>query len=359
MTPLTDDNRAIRPTEIANETTGLTSDTVLLSYPSPTDSQSTSSAVARWDPEAQNREWEDQARDYICNSLAENTRKAYASDWRHFAAWCSDDGHSALPASPDSVALYLVAQAQSLKVSTLQRRLTTIAQVHQVAGFDAPTQSPKVRTVWRGIRRQLGVAPEQKVAAVTQHIEAMLTALPDSVAGLRTRALLLVGFSGALRRSEIVGLDRRDAVFGAQGIVLIIRRSKTDQESAGLKLGIPYGSDPKTCPVRALRAWLDASGITRGPLFRAVDRHGHISDTRLTGRAVASIVKRAAAAAGFDPTAFGAHSLRAGLITSAALAGVEERDIARQSRHRSTAVLRSYIRDADVWRDNVAGRVGL
>jgi len=357
----TSDNtaRAAFPPAVSSRPEGLTTDTLLLSEAREAADRAVCTALVAWNPDAQNQAWEDQAREYIDSSRAENTRKAYASDWRDFATWCADYDHNSLPATPETVVLYLTCRAETHKVSTLQRRLTTISQVHQSAGHESPTQSALVRTAWRGIRRQLGVAPVRKSAAVTTHIRAMLASLPDTIAGTRTRALILIGYAGALRRSELVGLDRRDVEFGPQGVTLTLRRSKTDHEALGIKLGIPYGSDPDTCPVRALSDWLEVSGITKGAIYRGVDRHGNISANRLTPRSVALIVKSAAAAVGLDPAAFGGHSLRAGLITAAATAGVEERDIARQSRHKSTAVLRGYIRDADIWRDNAAGRVGL
>ena len=187
----------------------------------------------------------------------------------------------------------------------------------------------------------------------------MVGTLDDRLIGVRDRALLLVGFAGAFRRSELVALDVDDMADTTDGLVVTIRRSKTDQEGAGEQIGIPYGSDPATCPVRSYRAWLDASGVTSGPVFRAVTRHGRMSDRRLGDAAVADVVKRCARVAGLDPCQFAGHSLRAGLITSAAEAGVAERDIMRQSRHKSVPVMRRYIRGATVWQANAAAAVGL
>jgi integrase len=190
-------------------------------------------------------------------------------------------------------------------------------------------------------------------------LRTMLQGLGSEPAGCRDRALLLLGFAGALRRNELVGLDVADITEGIDGLTVRLRRSKTDQEGAGRTLGIPFGSNPVTCPVRAWRTWLEVSGITEGPAFRPVDRHGHIGSTRLSAQAVALVLKRHAARAGLDPDEMAGHSLRAGLATSAAAAGVPERVIAEQTGHKGTAMLRRYIREGSLFRENAAGAVGL
>jgi integrase len=183
--------------------------------------------------------------------------------------------------------------------------------------------------------------------------------LGTDAAGCRDGALLPLGFAGALGRSELVGLDVSDITEGADGLTVRLRRSKTDQEGAGRTIGIPFGSNPVTCPVRAWRGWLEVSGITEGPAFRPVDRHGHIGATRLSGQAVALVLKRHAARAGLDPGEVAGHSLRAGLATSAAPAGVPERVIAEQTGHKGTSMLRRYIREGSLFRENAASAVGL
>jgi integrase len=179
---------------------------------------------------------------------------------------------------------------------------------------------------------------------------------------VRDRALLLVGFAGAFRRSELVSLDVADVadvVFNRDGLVVTLRRGKTDQEGVGRKVGLPFGSNPLTCPVRALRAWLDVAAIARGPIFRPVDRHAHISDTKLTDQSVALIVKRCAKAPGLDWERYAGHSLRSGLATAAAMADVSERAIMAQTGHKSLPMVRRYIRDGSLFRRNAAGAVGL
>lgn len=300
------------------------------------------------------------ARAFVESARSPATLRAYRSDWRHFTGWCERRDLAPMPAAPETVALYLTDLAGVLATATLQRRLTSISQAHQQAGHDTPTGAALVRQTWRGIRRTFGTAQQGKAPARTAEVRAMVATLDlGRLKGVRDRALLLIGFAGALRRSELVGLDVDDVTETGDGLVVLLRRSKTDQEGAGERLGLPYGSDPATCPVRAWRAWLDASGVLEGPAFRAVDRHGRLGERRLSDRAVAEVVKASAAAAGLDPVQFAGHSLRAGLITSAAEAGVAERDIMRHSRHKSVPVMRRYIRGATLFQANAAAAVGL
>lgn len=295
-----------------------------------------------------------QAREYVEASKAVNTRRAYRSDWRAFSAWCERHGRESLPASAETVALYLASAAESLKPATLQRRLASISQAHQVAGHETPTRSAPVRTVWQGIVRTHGVAPAQKSPLLVPALLALVGTCARDPQGVRDRALLLVGFGGAFRRSELVGLDVSDLAFGADGVTVTVRRSKTDQEGAGRLVGIPRGAQPESCPVRALRAWVQCAGLKEGALFRGVNRHGTVLPGRLTAQAVALVVKRRAAAAGLAPEQFAGHSLRAGLATSAAAAGASERSIMAQTGHRSERVARRYIRAGSLFRENAA-----
>jgi len=229
--------------------------------------------------------------------------------------------------------------------------LNGISQAHQAAGYVTPTTDAQVRLVFQGIRRTLGSAPDQKNAAITAEVRAMVETLsPTSLIGVRDRALLLVGFAGAFRRSELVSLDVTDVTFGGDGLVVQLRRSKTDQEGEGRKVGLPFGSNPLTCPVRALRDRLDVALMARGPIFRAVDRHGNVADTRLTDQPVALVVKRCAKAAGLDSEKYAGHSLRSGLATAAAMADVSERAIMAQTGHKSLPMVRRYIRDGSLFR---------
>ena len=301
------------------------------------------------------------ARGYAARSSAPNTARAYTAALADFTAWCAAEGHVSLPAAPETVGSFLAARAVTHKVSSLGLRLVAIGQAHRLAGHRLDTGHPAIRETMKGIRRTHGTAPTKKEAVVS----AILRDALDRLAALRgprplrDRALLLVGFAAALRRSELVALDVRDLRFAPEGVVLILRQSKTDQEGGGVEIAIPHGTSDRTCPVLALRAWLETAGIVAGAVFVAVHRSGRVLGTRLSDRDVARIVKAAVGRAGYDVAEFAGHSLRSGFITSAARAGVAERHIQNHSRHRSLPVLRGYIRRGSLFIDNAAAKVGL
>ncbi len=205
----------------------------------------------------------------------------------------------------------------------------------------------------------MGTAPAQKAAALTDDIRAMVDATDAGLIGVRDRALILLGFAGAFRRSELVGLDVEDCAFGKDGLTVTLRRSKTDQEGAGRKIGIPYGSNPETCPVRTVQTWIETAAVRSGPLFRSINRHGQVQPGRLSGIDVARVVKKLAERAGLDAAKYAGHTLRAGHATSAAIAGASERSIMNQTGHRSVQMVRRYIRDGSLFRENSAGKLGL
>jgi site-specific recombinase XerD len=299
------------------------------------------------------------ARDYIRASRADSTLRGYRADFRDFSDWSEARGFRPLPATPEIICAYLSALADSgkLKMGSIQRRVSAIAAAHMAANLDSPTTSTAVRLCLAGIRRALGVRQEGKTACLTSDLAAMLSHLPAGLVGIRDRALLLVGFAGAFRRSELVALEVEDLTHGEDGVKVLIRKSKTDQEGAGQVVGIAHGT--KLCPVDALRAWLSAAGITSGPIFRSVNRHGQVGADALTPQTVALVVKRYAAAAGLDAAKYAGHSLRAGLVTSAAMNNVPTHVIMRQTRHRSAEMVARYIRDVSLFRDNASARVGL
>jgi len=301
-----------------------------------------------------------QAQVYFANGRSVNTKKAYASDWAQFEAWCAGEGWVSLPAAPETIALYLTAMTmQGRKVNTLTRRLAAIHQAHQAAGFPSPTSTPVVQTVLTGIRRTHGVAVQGVDALLTEEIVVMVRTLPETLLGTRDRALLLLGFAGAFRRSELVNMNVEDLASRREGLAITLPFGKTDQEGHGRLVGIPYGTHDETCPVLAVRHWLAAAQITDGAVFRGLNRHGQVISSRLAGRAVATIIKRAAEAAGFDSTHISGHSLRAGHCTAAALAGVEERVLQQQTGHKSSTMLRRYIRAGSLFLENSAAALGL
>jgi len=299
------------------------------------------------------------ARAYVTHSHAKNTLDAYAADWKHFNAWCDAHKRRGLPASPETILCYVVDLVDRYTVATIDRRLSSIGYSHKQARHGLPTKDPEVERTMRGIRRAKGVAPNGKAPILTPLLCRMVAALPDDLPGLRDKAILLVGFAGAFRRSEIVGLQVRDVQSSDAGLIVTLRRSKTDQEGASFSKGIPIGTSNATCPKCALEAWLQLAGITNGPIFRPIDRWGHIGTGALSSLGVARAVKRALTALDVDTSEYSGHSLRAGLVTAAAMVGVNERVIMQQTGHKNTATLRRYIREGSLFRENAAAAVGL
>jgi integrase len=302
-----------------------------------------------------------QAAAFARAAKAPSTLRAYAADWRHFVAWCDDRGVSALPTTPETVALYLAALAATHRPATITRRLTAITKAHQARGLVSPATVSElaVGETLKGIRRTLGTAQKAKAPILTADLLRVLAHLPQDLAGIRDRALLLVGYAGAFRRSELAALDLAHLAWVDEGAVLTLGRSKTDQEGQGRKVAIPRGAHAATCPVRALRSWIDLAPISAGPLFRPVDRHGKLRNGRLHPDAVGAIVQRALARAGFDAGKYGGHSLRAGFATQAAKNGATAFDIMRQTGHRSVQTVSRYVREAQLFRDAPASKLGL
>lgn len=300
-----------------------------------------------------------EAREYLDASLAPNTRRAYAIDLREFRHWCDTHGARWMPAEPTTLVAYLTALAKTHKVSSILRRLAAISVAHQFSHQKTnPVKDFKVKQLLEGIKRKKRCAPNQKQPTVTLHIKEMVHEIPPTLQGLRDKALLLLGFSGALRRSEVVGIDVEDLALCKEGLVVTIKKSKTDQYSFGRKVGVCFGDHEATCPVKAVTNWMKASGISTGPLFRPV-KWSKVQETRLSDKAVARMVKRYGADIGLEASKFSGHSLRAGLVTSAIQAGVDPLDVQRHSGHASLDMLKRYIRDATVFRGNPTSKIGL
>jgi integrase len=287
--------------------------------------------------------------DLVRESLAPNTRAAYLADLAHFEGW-----GGRIPAEPETVAAYLATHADALSVATLNRRLAALAKVHRSHGMANPTSSELVKSVLRGLKRLKGTAQRQAKPLLKEDLILALDATGEGLRDVRDRALLLIGFAGGFRRSELVGLTCGDVDRVRQGMILTLRRSKTDQVGEGRKIGIPLARG-RWCPAGALEQWLARSGIVQGALFRPIDRHGRIGLKPLSGGAVCLIVKERFHAIGIDPTGYSGHSLRAGLATSAAQAGVPSWKIRQQTGHASEAMLARYIRDGELFVDNAAG----
>jgi site-specific recombinase XerD len=308
-------------------------------------------------------------RAYQKASKADATVRAYTSDARVFQDWCARFGFRSLPATPEAVAAFIVSEAEDGRAaSTLGRRLAAIRYAHKLAKLPDPTDDEGVHAAMKGARRKLKVAPKQKAAATADILAALLMRTPDTLTGKRDRALLALGFAGAFRRSELVALDVEDLIEDPEGLRVMVRRSKVDQEGRGLEKAIPHGRFIR--PVALVREWLDVAGITDGPVFRPVSRSGRVrkvSQTasvsggrvlaqvepkppRLTTQAVADIIKKYTAAAGLDASTFGAHSLRAGYITTAAERGADLARIMDQSGHRDPRTVVGYIRRANAFK---------
>lgn len=320
---------------------------------------------------------------YLRAARSEATRRAYASDWIHFTDWCdAQPGISPMPAAAQTVALYLAEHADRLKASTLIRRCAAISALHQAAGHISPTSDPLVRTTLAGIRRVHGTASDAKDPLVAHYVRRLVDALPrerdKALLASRDRCLLVLGFYGALRRSELVALNVEDVEVNDQGLVVSLRRSKTDQDAAGRRVAMLHTGVADACPAEVYQEWLSAlksndpqtpeqaddgpplePGRAKVAVFRPINRHGQLASNRLTDRAVARIVQRTALRAGLGDLDLAGHSLRAGFATSAAAAGKSERAIMKQTGHKSLPMVRRYIREGSLFRDNATDGLAL
>jgi site-specific recombinase XerD len=300
-------------------------------------------------------------RDAIEASLAPSTRRAYRSDWEDFSGWCQYRHRSPIPAAPDTVAAYITDLAgHGARASTIGRRLAAIRLAHLSADQSSPSTHARVTATHKGLNRTIGTRPDKKAAISAAQLSGMVGGLDAStLAGERDRALLLLGFAGAFRRSELVALDVDDLDFRSEGLLVNLRRSKTDQEGAGRWVAVAYGEHQATCAVRALQGWLAAGGITSGPVFRPVTRHGAAPARRLTSQSVALIVKRAARSVGLDPDQFAGHSLRSGHVTTADANGASFTEIQGQTGHKRVETLLGYIRPTDLLQKTSSRKLGL
>jgi site-specific recombinase XerD len=289
--------------------------------------------------------------DYVRESLSQNTRTAYLSDLEHFESWGGQ-----IPATPEMIAAYLAAHAGVHTVATLNRRLAALAKVHRFRGFSNPTSVEVVKATLRGLKRIKGTAQRQATPLIKEDLFVVLETMGTRLKDVRDRALLLLGFAGGFRRSELIGLNCDDVVLVRQGIKITLRRSKTDQNGVGRKVGIPHGRG-RWCAVVALEQWLTASSITEGAMFRPIDRHHRVGPKRLSGEGVCLVIRERVQAAGIDPKEYSGHSLRAGLATSAAHAGVSSWKIRKQTGHASDAMLARYIRDGQLFINNAVAEL--
>lgn len=286
------------------------------------------------------------AKQYAAKSIPANTQRAYKADWTDFAGWCKDRGLISMPADPRAVIAYLADRATTLKPSSLRRRLAAIAKAHGVRDQPNPCATEAVKATMKGIEATHGVRVEAKAPATFNAVEEMLATFDGrtDLEALRARAVLLLGFAGAFRRSELCALDCRDLAWSKEGVVVTVRRSKTDQRGVGLDKAIPFVGG-SMCAATALRAWLDGAKITEGPVIRPILRGNTGTVVRaLSPQSVALIVKGAALAAGLDAENFSGHSLRAGHVTEARARGVADSATMQTTGHKRTETLEMYDR---------------
>jgi integrase len=296
-----------------------------------------------------------------------NTARAYRDDCQDFARWCVTRGLPVLPTTDLALVGYLNDCAErGDKLSTIRRRLGGIAKAHQLAGYGNPRSTAPVRQAWTDLRRERGHTDQgstrRAAPARLPTLRTLVTAAgrqDDPLVGCRDRALLLIGWACALRRSEYGALAVEDMIDDDDGLRVHLRRSKTDQYGEGAILEVPYGQHKETCPVRAWQSWKRRGGLTSGPAFPAIDQWGHLSTRGISGSGVMFVLRRVTIAAGLDPANLTGHSLRSGFISEAVRAGVPDQDVMRQSRHRSRAVFDGYVRTSRPMTDSAAGKVGL
>lgn len=291
----------------------------------------------------------------LADSKAESTIDSYESDWNDFCDWCHYHKQSAFPASAETVVNYINDLADYAKASTIRRRVSAISENYNAAGPDYknPCREWIVKEALVGLSRKKGIAQKGKTPIYWEDMEKMVESMDlKNLTEVRDKAILLMGFMGAFRRSELVGLDVEDLSFFPQGMIVSIRQSKTDQMGQGQQLGIPYLEDKHMCAVLAVKEWISKAGLSTGPLFRRILKSGVHATNRLSDKTVNLIVKKYARRIGLREDLYGAHSLRHGFATYAALHGVEERIIMKQTRHRSVEMVRHYINEANLFINN-------
>ncbi len=293
-------------------------------------------------------------------SKANNTLRAYEADWRDFYDWCSYRKLQVLPAEPETIVNYINDLADNAKANTVSRRISAISENHKAAGYedDNPCRGGLVRNALDAIKREKGTMQRGKSPLLFEDLEDIVPYFDTSdVGGVRDKALLLTGFMGAFRRSELVRIDIEDLTFVREGVIILVHQSKGDQEGQGEHVAVPYNSNPNVCAVTALKHWINVAQMHSGPLFRPLNKYKQIRDRRLTDKSVAIIVKKYASMAGYSADDFAGHSLRRGFATSAAQHDVDERTIMQQTRHKSEKMVRRYIEQGNLFKNNALNKM--
>ena len=296
------------------------------------------------------------------NSKANNTLRAYKSDFNDFGIFCAQNGFKSLPSDPKIVSLYLThLSTKDAKISTLKRRLVSIGVIHKLKGHYLDTKHPAIIENILGIKRRKGSVQKGKKPILINCLIQLVNVIDQQnrkeIKKLRDRSIILVGFSGGFRRNEIVSLDYDDLDFVPEGLKISLRRSKTDQFGEGFTKALPYFDNPQYCPVLSLKKWIEISKIASGPVFRRFSKGSKLSNNRLTDQTVALLIKEYLKLAGIDSKNYSGHSLRSGFATSAAESGVEERSIMAMTGHKSTEMVRRYIKEANLFKNNALNKI--
>jgi len=296
------------------------------------------------------------------NSKANNTLRAYKSDFSDFSLFCVKNGFKSLPSDPKIVSLYLTyLSSKDAKMSTLKRRLVSIGVIHKLKGHYLDTKHPSIIENIMGIKRRKGNIQIAKKPLLINHLKELINVIDkqkrEEIKKFRDRSIILIGFSGGFRRNEIVSLDYEDLDFVTEGLKINLRRSKTDQFGEGFKKALPYFDNNQYCPVVSLRKWLEVSKIASGPVFRRFTKGSKLSNSRLTDQTVALLIKEYLQLAGIDSKNYSGHSLRSGFATSAAESGVEERNIMAMTGHKSTEMVRRYIKEVNLFKNNALNKI--
>jgi len=298
------------------------------------------------------------------SSKAENTVRAYKSDFNDFTFFCIKNGLKFLPTDPKIVSLYLThLSTKEAKISTLKRRLVSIGVIHKLKGHYFDTKHPSIMENMMGIKRRKGSIQKSKKPILIKDLKLIINVIDkqkkEDIKKIRDRSIILIGFSGGFRRNEIVSLDFDDLDFVEEGLKINLRRSKTDQFGEGSLKGLPYFENPEYCPVTSIQKWIEISKINSGSLFRRFTKGSRLSENRLTDQSVALIIKEYLELAGIDSKNYSGHSLRSGFATSAAESGAEERSIMAMTGHKSTEMVRRYIKESNLFKNNALNKIKL
>ena len=296
------------------------------------------------------------------SSKASNTVRAYKSDFKDFGLFCAQNGFKSLPSEPKIVSLYLThLSTRDMKMSTIKRRLVSIGVIHKLKGHYLDTKHPSIIENIMGIKRRKGSVQNGKKPLLISNLKALINVIDEQkkeeIKKIRDRSIILIGFSGGFRRNEIVSLDYEDLDFVEEGLKINIRRSKTDQFGEGFKKALPYFDSSEYCPVVSVKKWIDVSKIKSGALFRRFNKGSKISENRLTDQTVALLIKEYLGLAGIDNKNYSGHSLRSGFATTAAESGVEERSIMAMTGHKTSEMVRRYIKEANLFKNNALNKI--